>query len=233
MAFAQIASQIATLRDGPITSTTVSFPNDVSAGNLIVLPMGTWENVGAGLTVTVTKSSGSATLVGGSTLTTLFGSTGAGYGSGTMRPGLSYAVVQSSGSLTLQVAANHTMYIAAATDEFSGTSPALDVNGGELSGSSTPFLDTITPLTANALIMGVIVLADNNRTITMGSGYTEIDTEPDNTYQPYSTEFKIATTVTSYNVDWSIDSANAWVILNAAFKETGSAVEPFALFLIS
>jgi hypothetical protein len=225
LAIAQVASQIGTHQSGSSDNNQIFFPNDVTAGNFIIVSGGIWSPTAGITSVTVTKYSGTATL---GAMTAILGSTGVAL-SGRAKAYLAYAPITGSGSLALNVTTNLTGNVNYNNDcinEFSGTSITLDVNGGEATGNSNATaVDTITTLAANDLILGAIVVPSSGFGWSPGSGYTMIYSDDTASIQPYACEFRLATTAGSYNVGFGYGTATQdWSIVNAAFKETTAGV---------
>lgn len=219
-AIAEVGAQKAVVHDSSVGASTVAFPGNVTAGNLIILAGATANTFGGISSVVVAKSSGTATI---GTVSQSFGATGVVLGGFTTKVYIAYAIVTGSGSLTLSITPDlgSGNYTNAVIDEFSGVSATpLDVDGGEATGNSAGATDTITTVTTNDLIVGVIAIGFNVASITDGSGYTNLDT--DVTTAVYDAMFRIVTTATTYNVDWTWSGAQDWTIVNVAFKPTAT-----------
>lgn len=224
MAIAEVSGQKTnTIRQSAVATATVAFPNPVALDSLVVMVGGVW-NANTVTSITVTKSSGGGAVAGG--FTTIFGSTGVTYAGGTAHEFIAYGIVTTAGTLTLQVATSDgtaNNYYACGIDEFSGvdTSTPLDVNGGEATGSSAgSFTDTITTATSNDLVIGVLIADHSMSNLTPGAGYTQIDEDEVGVQQPFGAEFKVVTTATTYNVDWTLtEGAINFACVDAAFKE--------------
>jgi hypothetical protein len=209
------------VRDDNVASSTLAFPNPVTAGNLIVFAGAVWNDA-AVASVTVTKSAGGATLVSPGIIAV------AGELTPTVTdnfPWLAYGIVETGGTLTLQVAPSTTSgnYINAQVDEFTGVDPTpLDATGSETTGegSSGPATGTITTATAGALIVGVLCLY-GGAVINVGSGYTQLDEDETQNRVAYNSQWSLAGAAGSYNVDWTgwSGATRGWSLISLAFKE--------------
>ena len=222
MAIAEIGGQKVEDEGSDVAARIIPYPNDVAAGSLLINVGAVWHANGVN-SVTAALNSGTATI---ESFTTLLGSTGVSWAGGVGKAFICYSTVITPGSLSLIVSTNEPLnnYYQIAIDEFSGVdSTPLDVNGGEaLFGAATGVTDTISTLTANSLIIGVIVTDEAVTAFTDGSGYTNIYTDPTGTQQPSDAMFRIVTTAASYNVDWSwTGSSRSSSVINAAFKPLG------------
>lgn len=202
------------------TNTSTALPNNVTSGNLLVIIGGIW-NTSANSDIAFSAGAGSTATLG--TMTTIIESTGISYAGGTGQAFISYGFVTGNGSLTIltdpqQAAGN---YIACGTIEFSGVhATPLDVNGGELYIPSGQPVDSITTLTANDLILGVMIGSAGTLTFTPGASYTQIDEDESGAQQAFAAEYRIATTATNYTVDWTSSLDSEFSILNVALKES-------------
>ena len=146
------------------------------------------------------------------------------------KPFIAFGVAPSSGANTVAVNPNGaSATLAYSIDEFSGTSVSapLDVDGSSSTGNSTTPSDALTTLTANDLILGVAAIGSGGAiTISVGSGYTQIG-EDENSITGYNCEFKIATTATSYTMDWTVGS-NLWAVYTLGFKVPSVIRRPIA-----
>lgn len=219
-AITEVASQRADATGCIGTDTcAVAFPNNVTAGNLLIVGgSGADEDSGPG-TYTVTDTVGT-------TYTTLLCTTvptQAGFESTAF---LAYGIAAGSGANTVTV--NPTLDTSVqqmdfAIDEFTGVAdPPLDVDGGSSTGTSTTPADGITTLTANDLVIGVVGIGTiTGPTLTPGSGYTQIG-ESQSGGDGFNFEFQIVTTAQLYSVNWT--STNIlWSACTAAFKEAVAA----------
>jgi hypothetical protein len=184
-----------------------------TAGDLIQISGGLWQSGGiASYTVTG----------GGATFSYFLGpNLGTGY-----KPFIAYAVAVTTGSVTFTVnGANADDWGSFSYHEFAvsaGNTWALDVDGVGATGTSTTPADSLTTLTANALILGVMT-KNASATMTPTANYTEIGEEPSGTNLAHNAVYRIATTATSYTVDWTMNNSVGWTVYTAAFKEIVSA----------
>jgi hypothetical protein len=219
---AHVAGQILSeVGSGAIRS--VNFPLAVTAGYFAMIAGVIWDSADfVKADVSVTKGGGSATL---GAISLLFGASALPWGGGFGHPFIAYAPVVTGGSLTLTVTMAHSVFMAFVSDEFSGvaSSPPLEVDGGENSGSGSPISDTLATLTSGALLIGVAITGvDTN--FTVGAGFTEIYEITQSSVHPLHIEFKIAGSPTTYTVDWTHNAgATAWRMICAAFKDASAS----------
>lgn len=215
MAIAEVGSgsQRATAT-GATGDRTLSFPGNVTSGNLLIL-------AGCGFTVgsadpapTITDSIGTAYTVASAVVFT------------NGRLFIGYGVAPSSGANTVSVDwATADTGSSFSIDEFSGQhATPLDVDGGSSTGTSTTPADSLTTLAANDLLIGVMAHdGSSGISITPTANYTQIGEEETNTFQDHNAVFRIATSATSYTVDWTIGSSSPWGVYTLAFKEASGA----------
>lgn len=222
MAWTEVGSgtQRATATHNNATSGTLAFPGSVTSGSLLVVAGANWQ---ATLPSTISVTD---TLSTSYSVVQVDNASYSGF--------IAYGVASSGGANTVTVDPTQTgNYFSFSIDEFSGPhATPLDVDGGSSSGNSTAPLDAITTSTANDLIIGLMFHIDSvSDTLSPGSGYTQIGEQENNsTSQCHNAEFKIVTTATSYNVDWSTGSSRQWVAMTMAFKP--SIASPKGLIML-
>ena len=130
------------------------------------------------------------------------------------------------GACTLTVnGANADDYASFSSDEFAvsgGNTWALDVDGGSSTGNNTTPTDTLTTLTANALLIGAMTSTGPDPTVDPGTSHTLFGEMESATNNPHGAEFRIVTTATAYTVYFELSVAGGsrnWTINTAAFKE--------------
>lgn len=204
------------------------YPGSVTSGNLLVAG-GVWYGPSSTaisqLAVTSTCTTGNWTIDGDE------------HGGGTPNDvwnWIAYAVATSSGACTVTANGNGAgNYHGYAIDEFTGqhASTPHSVDGGSSTGTSTSASDAITTATANELIIGVFGHGSSaNSSITPGGSYTQINEEEDGIiHAPYNLVFRLATTATSYTVDFTVGTSVNWMVLTHSFQEAtgGGAAETF------
>jgi len=200
--------------------TSLAFPSNVTAGNLIVIAGGGGGD--SAPAITVTRDSGSTATLG--TIQTFYGPTG----TNVSAPYIAFAVVLTSGTLTMHVVTDNVTsnYVDVYCTEFTGSGFALDVDGGEYveTGFPIPLVDSITTLTANALILAAVVPPGSVVSWTAGSGYTLFGSDSSNAFQPSAVEYKIAGAAGSYTVDMNLGAGSQASIYDLAIKEGVSIV---------
>lgn len=144
---------------------------------------------------------------------------------GATRQFIAYGTANSTGACTVTVNPQGTQaYISFGAVKFTGVG-ALDVDDGETHGTDLAAFSTITTTVANALILAVITQGTGPAVLTPDGSITEIAADDDAvTVQPYAFAFRLVTTVTSYDMEWAIDSSVAWKIHTASFAPAGAAV---------
>lgn len=212
------------------TSASIAFPGNVTSGNLLIASgMARDGNGGASLTVSCADSiSTSYTTL----LSTNFNADN--------RFFIAYGVAGSSAANTITCTQSGggggSQAVGFAIDEFSGQhATPLDTDGGQSTGTSTSPSDSLTTGVANALIIGVVIHNDNtNPSITPSGSYTEIaqdaDYDADNT--DYSVVYRIATTATSYTVDWTLGSSTLWGVYTVSFKPATVATKKTQVIIV-
>lgn len=201
---------------------TQAFPGSVTAGNLLVVLGACWVSGGAPASITVTDDRSTS-------YTVLSAPAG---GSGNFRFFIAYGIALSSGACTVTVnPAGASSDMGWVIDEFSGvdTSTPLDVDGSftvSAVGSTTPN-DDITTGVVNALVLGVMSHDLASTTITKGASYTEIgQSTSTSAAQPFSAEFRLATTASLYTVDWTLAAVRGWGVYTASFRPSTAVAPP-------
>lgn len=215
-AFSEVGSGSQRLKcnlDGGATSVTCAFPGSVTSGNLLIVAGTIWSATSSGATaVTVTgcSTSFSTAFLGATLLTT------SGY-----RNFIVWGLAGTSGACTLTIDGNGTNdWLSFGIDEFAvsgGNTVALDVDGGSSNSSGTNPNDSITTLTANALIVAALSHLGADTTIAPGASHTAISEQEVDAW--HGAEFRIATTATSYSVNWTLGASREWSVYTLAFKE--------------
>jgi hypothetical protein len=224
VAIAEVADQVATGSGSGTVFADVVFPDDVTAGSLVTVKGAVWNDGGL-TTINVAKQAGDATI---GSVAVLQSTTGLSYAGGLVHEFIAYATVIGPGALTMRVTTNlatATNYFSISCDEFSGSNIALDVNGGETIGFDTAPTSTITTLTANALVIGVISTDTGLTSWSAGSGFTLIDSVTSAAIQPYAAEFRVVGAPGEYDVNFDYTAGGGEIdysILSAAFKETAA-----------
>lgn len=208
MAFTEVGagSQRATKFVAASDSTTLAFPANVVANNLLVVAGSAFAATQPTSIVVSDSLSSSYTVL---------------YASGT-RAFIAYALAASSGACTVTVNPQGTSAdFSFSIDEFNANNAiSLDVDGGVSSGTSTTPADDILTVTANDLLIGIMNHDSVDQILTPGTNYTQIGESEDNTGQEaHNAEFRIVTTATTYTVDWTVGASVAWNARTAAFKE--------------
>lgn len=215
MAIAEVSGQRATATpSGENDSAAIAFPNNVTSGNLLIVGGAVWNDP-ANTSISVTDSLGT-------TYTTLLGTIHTG---NRLRSFIAYGIAPSSGANTVTVNPNGSnTYMSFSIDEFSGVdSTPLDADGGTTTGTGTAIADSITTASANALIIGVCTHnVAGSPTLTPGGSYTQIGELELNDDTAHNAVFRIATTATSYSVDWTLGSSGSWSAQTASFKEAAA-----------
>lgn len=200
------------------SSTAVAYPNNVTAGQLLIAGGCNWNT--ATQSMAVTGAPNTWTVVQGADLS------GSG---GVYKAWIGYSIAQSSGAYTPTIdPAGTGNYGSYAVDAFSGvdTGTPLSVNGGSTSATSTTQSDAITTSTANELIIGVMCNSNGGEgtiTITPNASYTQIGEDEDVADTNFSLVYRIATSATSYTVSWTLGSSQAGNAQTLSFDEAAAA----------
>lgn len=212
-AIAELSGQRATATECTnCDSLALAYPGNVTAGNLLVVGGNAYDTAGT-TGYTVTDSVGTSYTVYACTALT---------GTPNATPFLAVGIAGGSGANTVTVnptidaSANQLVF---GIGEFSGVNnPPLDVDGGSSTGTGTSASDSITTISANALILGVVGF-QTAAAVTPGGSYTQI-AEDQSALDAFNLEFRLATTATSYTVDWTLGSSQAWSACTVSVKET-------------
>lgn len=226
-AITEVASQRATLQATTFATTTIAFPGNVTANNLVTFLGGFWSATldGPITSVTCSKSAGTATV---GAFTTLLTSTGAAWSGGTAQIAICYALVTGTGSLTLGIATNvgtATNYVSGTTDEFTGqsTTAPLDANGTETAGTGTTQSCSVTTGSANSLVLAGMVTGGTNTITTTTAGATEIYNDGASTWQPNASQFKVVGAAGAQTMTWSTTNNLTYACIALGIKEPGAA----------
>jgi hypothetical protein len=196
---------------------TLAFPGDVTAGNLLIVAGCGFTVGGADPAPTITDTRTTSYTVASAAIFT------------NGRLFIGYGVAPSSGANTVSIDWASNTGNTFSIDEFSGQdSSPLDVDGGSSTGTGTAVSDSLSTLTAGALIIGVMAHdGTSGISITPGVNYTQIGEDQDNSFQDHNAVFRIATTATSYTVDWTIGASSPWGAYTLAFKPSAAAPSGF------
>lgn len=212
-AIANLGSQSATATECTnCDSLALAYPGSVTANNLLVVGGSTYDTAGT-TGYTVTDSVGTSYTVFPCTALT---------GTPNATPFIAVGVAGGSGANTVTVnptVDNSANQLVFGIGEFSGTatSSILDVNGGSSTGSSTSPADSLTTTAANSLILGVVGF-QSAAAVTPGGSYTKI-AEDQSALDGFNLAYRVATTATSYTVDWTLGSSQPWSACTVAIKE--------------
>lgn len=194
----------------------VAFPGNIASGNLLIAAGMARDGNGAG----------SMTIGCADSISTSYSVLLSSNFNGDNRLFIAYGVAGSSAANTITCTqtggGGGSQAVGFAIDEFSGQNASpLDTDGGQSSGTSTSPSDSLTTGMANALVIGVVIHNDaTNPSITPGGSYTQIaeDEDYDADNIDFNVVFRIATTATSYSVDWTLGSSTLWGAYTASFK---------------
>jgi hypothetical protein len=214
VAIAEVASRRASAFANLVDYLDCADPGTVTAGELLVC--GGWVYPGGGVlpaSVGVTDTRGTSYTVLSCT-------------NGVERGWIAFGIAPSSGGNTIRVnPSTASDYISFSIDAFTvgpGQTIALSVDGSGSIGSginATP-ADSITTLTADELIIGLMGYDGATTTIAPGGSWTEIGEHEDNSSdEAHALEFGIVTTAQAYSVDWTLGTGRDWKVMTASFKE--------------
>lgn len=215
-AFVEVGS--GSQRNGIATGTAVAsqdlaFPANVTSGNFIIVGGTSWHSGGT------PTASIAATSTCSAALTVVDGT------DGPRRDFIAYGPATSTAACTVTVTPADSTYLSFAIDEFSGQhATPLDASPGGVASSGTSATEDITTTVANALIIGTMSHDGTSTTQTPGGSYTEISENEDNSCcQSFSLVYRIATTATTYTVDWTLADTKNWSTLVVSFKPSAGA----------
>src|SRR5262245_10368193 len=192
---------------------SVTFPVNVSAGDLIVAIGTTWQSPTPGAPVVSDNLS---------TPTSYTVLSGLGWDNNNFRVFVAYGIAAVSGACTLTVnPPTSSVFLTFGADFFHGApaSSPLDVDGGITRGASTNPTANITTTAANALIVGWYDNGLGTGAATApGAGYTQIcEVETNGNRLQGIAEFQIVTSIGTYAVNASAPSGQ-WAINRVSFK---------------
>lgn len=197
-----------------VASTTLAYPGNVTAGNLMILA-GMANSSIASVSVTDTLTSTWTCVSGSFSVDRLY---------------ICYAKAPSTGANTVTLTPSANAQLTFYIDEFTGqhaTSP-LDADGGISTGTSTTPADSVTTTVANALVVGVMQKqcggCSGAESITPAGGYTQIGEEENATSNLSGTAvFQVVTTATSYSVSFTIGTSRTWGVYTASFAPAATS----------
>lgn len=194
------------------SSAALSFPNNVTAGQLLVAAGVNWN-----ATTQTLVFSGCST-----TWAVVQGADQSGNG-GVYKTFIAYGIAGASGPCTPTAdPAGTGNYGSYSLDAFSGVNATpLDADGGDSTGTGTTPSDSITTGTANALILAVMSHTDGvaDRTLTPGGTMTQFGEIESVANAPHNAEFRIVTSATSYTPDWTVGTSVTWRAQTLSAKE--------------
>ena len=193
------------------STASLAYPNNITTGDLLIIAGTNWNAVTQTLTIT-----GCST-----TWAVAQGDDFSGSG-GVFKTFVGYGIAGSTGACTPTVdpggIGNYGSY---SLDSFTGVhATPLDVDGGTSTGTSTAASDSITTGTANALIIGVMTQSIGLTALTPGGSYTQFGEVEAVDNSPHNAVFRVATTATSYTVDWTLADSSPWAAQTVSFKES-------------
>jgi hypothetical protein len=94
----------------------------------------------------------------------------------------------------------------------------FSVDGGSASGTDMAPTTAITTTVTNSLVAAVMAHVSGASTLTAGTGFTEVAQQSSVANDPFEFEFKVVTTATTYNPNWTTGSTVNWGAASAAFK---------------
>lgn len=202
-------------------NTTLAFDSNVTAGNLLVVTHAHWGASGIAI------STPTDTL--GHTYLPVAAEQSAGGGLVRLR---SFYVANCSGganTVTFDAAGTDTVELAVVISEFSGvaTSSPLDTTNVGTGTGTAVSSGNVTPSVDNCLLYGGMSDDSNNVGITEEAGWTLIHEEIPAGSIPVATAFKVQTTATAEDADWTLASSKEWIAHVGVFKpEVAAAGHP-------
>src|SRR5262245_50251416 len=148
MALSELSSQRAQNASSgtTVSSRTCAYPANVTAGDLLIIGVTTYNSAGAPASIAVTDTRGTTYSVFSAVFDTGAGST--------QRLALAYGVAPSSGANTVTVDPAGDAWVSMVLGAFTGQhSTPLDVDGGESHDQTLTAADSLTTLAANALLI--------------------------------------------------------------------------------
>ncbi len=197
---------------GTVTSSTLAFTANNTAGNWIAVAIRAWK---CGPTLSVTDTRGNTyrmamrfnETVDGMTLAVFYAESIAG-GPNTV----TVSGIQAGGTLRLAIL------------EYSGvaTANSLDVTASAQGTSTAPTTSTVTSTASGDLVLGLLSTA-NARTFTPGSGYVIQDRVPAAPNTKFVVEDRIQTTAGPVSANGTLNTSDIWGAALAAFRPAGGS----------
>lgn len=202
---------------GGVDSLAGAFPNNVTAGRLLVV-IGAFNEVLSTSVATVTDTR--------STVYTVVHSQAVARGGVFMRTFVAWGIALSSGACTVTVnPSGSSAELSFSLDAFTFTGTvAQDVDGGSDTGVSNTASDSITTAVANTLLFGVMTHGGSIRTLTPNDGTQIGESEVNSSSQCHNAIFLLAATAQAYTIDWTIsDTSTTWIAQTLSLKEVAVA----------
>lgn len=198
------------------SSTTLAFPSDVAAGNLLAVCVSAFHSFGVTIsTPSDTRSSSYAAMAA---------QQNPDFASGVRNY---YALAPSSGACTVTVEINASGDYTCAIAEFSGVAAVspLDTGTGGTGTGTAASAGNVTPSEDNCLIVAAMTHNGADRTLTEGAGWSLIqENEGGSSNMPLSAIYKVQTTATTEDADWTIGTGSVnWAATCGVFKAAAAA----------
>jgi hypothetical protein len=195
------------------TSLSITLPNAVTAGDLIVVGVVTWN--GTPLTSGQVGCSDNK----GNTYSLAKWETNGGVGN--LATGVFWGVAVTGGaSFSVTITSSVSAFLTAMAGEFSAAGATVSLNStASANGSSTaPSTGSLT-VTGTDLVFAV-VNTPANVSFAAGTGFTTLNSQNSNNNESGSTEYLLDAT-TALNPSWTLGSSTTWQAAGAAFLASG------------
>lgn len=215
IALVQSAEKVGSVSE---TSTELAYGSNITANNLLCNGCTALDVSGLGVTIQTPTDTRSSSYAAMAAQQSLFGVIG-------LRN--FYAVAPSSGACTVTFSQTNSGFFTVVISEFSGAATTTPLDGGTgTTGTGTAASPgNVTPSEDNCLIFATMTHGGTDRTITEEAGWSLVqEHEGGSTSGPISVIYKVQTTATTEDADWTIGTGSVdWAATCGVFKAAAAA----------
>lgn len=216
MAIALVSGQNAERVVTGVNNTTLAYPGNVTSGNLLVVWMAAFEGGGADIQTPTDTRTSTYTAID-LQVEPVVGAVMRGY----------WAIAPSSGAntVTFDLGGTATGDITVSVAEFSGVHATPFVDGQNAGGTGTAVsTGDVTPTEDNCLLVAAVTHSGLNTTFTEEAGWTLLqEHEGGSADMPLATQYKVQTTATTEDADWTLGASRTWATQIGVWKSSGGA----------
>lgn len=201
-------------------NTTLALSLNGTAGNLIIVTHAHWTVAGAAIS-TPTDTLGHTYLPVAAEQQEAAGST-------RVRSFYVANITGGANTVTFDVAGTATAELAVVISEWSGaaTSSPLDTTNTGTGTGTAASSGNVTPSVGNCLLYGGLAFSANNVQATEEAGWTLLKEEIPAGSIPVATEYKLQTSATAEDADWTLASSSEWLAHIGVFKPAVAELMP-------